>query len=106
VRDEAHRFAITFHRELRRRARLRSVLDDVPGIGTERRRRLLRHFGSVRRLAQATLDEITAVPGIGPDLAATIFERLRSEKPELAAGTGRLTLKPVATSESGEAHRT
>src|SRR5262249_53184885 len=50
VRDEAHRFAVTYHRMLRKKERLRSVLDAIPGVGSERRRRLLRHFGSVRRM--------------------------------------------------------
>ncbi|NJK89895.1 MAG: excinuclease ABC subunit UvrC, partial [Myxococcales bacterium] len=58
IRDEAHRFAITFHQELRRRSRTRSALEDVPGIGPARRRALLRHFGSMRRLREATLDDI------------------------------------------------
>ena len=58
IRDEAHRFAITYNRELRRRARLRSVLDDIEGIGPVRRRALLRHFGSLRRIREATVDEI------------------------------------------------
>ena len=57
IRDEAHRFAITYNRELRRRARLRSVLDDIEGIGPVRRRALLRHFGSLRRIREATADE-------------------------------------------------
>jgi len=98
VRDEAHRFAITFHRELRRREKFRSVLDDVPGIGPTRRRRLLKHFGSVRRLTAATAEEIAAVPGFGPDLAAEIFSRLKAVE-EAAAATGkrRLVLKPLAT---------
>ncbi len=54
IRDEAHRFAITYNRELRRRARLRSVLDDIEGIGPVRRRALLRHFGSLKRIREAT----------------------------------------------------
>jgi excinuclease ABC subunit C len=95
VRDEAHRFAITFHRELRNRERLRSTLDDVPGIGPERRRRLLRHFGSARRLADATPEEIATVPGINATLAAAVAERLR-EKP---SGRRRLVLKDVVEVE-------
>jgi excinuclease ABC subunit C len=98
VRDEAHRFAITFHRELRRRERLRSVLDDVPGIGPTRRRRLLQHFGSLRRLTAATTEEIAVVPGIGPELAGVIFEKLKVvEEAALATGKKRLVLKPIAS---------
>src|SRR5262249_39985932 len=60
VRDEAHRFAITYNRELRRRARMRSMLDDIEGIGPVRRRAILRHFGSLRRIREATVDQIAA----------------------------------------------
>jgi excinuclease ABC subunit C len=95
VRDEAHRFAITFHRELRNRERLRSTLDDVPGIGPERRRRLLRHFGSARRLAEATPEEIATVPGINATLAAAVAERLREKPPRRR----RLVLKDVVGAE-------
>ncbi len=96
VRDEAHRFAITFHRALRGRERLRSVLDDVPGVGPSRRRRLLQHFGSLRRLIAATAEELTAVPGIGADLSAVIVERLKAvEEPTMTTGKKRLVLKPI-----------
>jgi excinuclease ABC subunit C len=76
ARDEAHRFANTYHRHLRDRARLRSPLDDVPGIGPRRRRELLRHFGSLRRLREATLEELATVPGISSEIAARIKETL------------------------------
>ena len=72
VRDEAHRFAITYHRQKRGKAATASVLDDVPGLGPARRAALLKHFGSVRKLRTASIEEIAAVPGIGPKLAATI----------------------------------
>jgi len=78
VRDEAHRFAITYHRALRRRERLRSALDAIPGIGSERRKRLLRHFGSVRRLRQATPAQIAEVTGISSVLAEIIHRHLRA----------------------------
>jgi excinuclease ABC subunit C len=76
VRDEAHRFAVTYHRMLRRKERLRSVLDAIAGVGPERRRRLLRHFGSVRRMQGATLAELAQVPGISGALAAAIRQAL------------------------------
>ena len=76
IRDEAHRFAITYNRELRRRARLRSVLDDIEGIGPVRRRAMLRHFGSLKRIREATVDEIAAVKGLNRDLAAEIRRHL------------------------------
>jgi excinuclease ABC subunit C len=76
VRDEAHRFAITYNRELRRRARMRSVLDDIEGIGPVRRRALLRHFGSLRRIRQASPEEIAAVKGLNRELADEIRRHL------------------------------
>jgi len=78
VRDEAHRFAITYHRAKRGKAATASALDDVPGLGPARRKTLLKHFGSVRKLSSATVAEIAAVPGIGPKLAATISAALGS----------------------------
>jgi excinuclease ABC subunit C len=72
IRDEAHRFAITYNRELRRRARMRSVLDDIEGVGPVRRRALLRHFGSLKRIRDASLEELSAVKGINRDLGAVI----------------------------------
>jgi len=76
VRDEAHRFAITYHRSLRAKERLRSVLDDIPGIGATRRRRLLRHFGSLRRVREASAAELAEVSGISTTLAEQIREHL------------------------------
>jgi excinuclease ABC subunit C len=76
IRDEAHRFAITYNRELRRRARLRSVLDDIEGVGPVRRRAMLRHFGSLKRIREATTDEIAAVKGLNRELAAEIRRHL------------------------------
>lgn len=72
VRDEAHRFAVTFHRTRRTRTALRSALDDIPGIGPRRRRELLRRFGSVEGIRRASVDEIAAVPGISRALAERI----------------------------------
>jgi excinuclease ABC subunit C len=64
IRDEAHRFAITYHRQVRSRTGLRSALDEVQGIGPKRKRELLRRFGSVRGIRAATLEELAAVPGM------------------------------------------
>ncbi len=72
IRDEAHRFAITYHRDLRRKASVRSKFDDMPGIGPRRRGALLRVFGSMKRVKEAPLEQIAAVPGIGKSLAAKI----------------------------------
>jgi excinuclease ABC subunit C len=74
IRDEAHRFAITYHRDVRGKRALRSELDDIAGIGPGRKKALLKQFGSVRRIREASVDEVAAVPGISRDLA----ERLKS----------------------------
>jgi excinuclease ABC subunit C len=76
VRDEAHRFAITYHRKLRGRSMTRSVLDGIPGVGETRRRQLVRHFGSARKAAQASLEELEQVPGLGPQLAKVVYDHL------------------------------
>jgi excinuclease ABC subunit C len=74
VRDEAHRFAITHHRSRRSKSMVESLLDDVPGLGEVRRRTLLKHFGSLKKLRAASVDDIALVPGIGPRTAAAIKE--------------------------------
>ena len=79
LRDEAHRFAITYHRSKRRRSALESALDDVPGLGDVRRRALLRHFGSVKRLRSATVEQIAQVRGIGPTLAEAVAAALAAD---------------------------
>jgi excinuclease ABC subunit C len=72
VRDEAHRFAITHHRSRRSKSMVESVLDDVPGLGEVRRKTLLKHFGSLKKLREASADDIAVVPGIGPRTAGAI----------------------------------
>ncbi len=72
LRDEAHRFAITYHRDLRARRAVRSAFDDLPGVGPKRKRELLKVFGSIKRVRDAPVEQIAAVPGIGPALAARI----------------------------------
>lgn len=76
LRDEAHRFALHFHRTLRRKRIRESVLDEIEGIGEKRKALLLQHFGSVARLRKASEHEIAAVPGIGPEMARRILEKL------------------------------
>jgi excinuclease ABC subunit C len=80
VRDEAHRFAIAYHRARRGKAATTSALDDVPGLGPARRKALLKQFGSVRKLGAASIEEIAAVPGIGTRLAATVSAALGANK--------------------------
>lgn len=76
LRDEAHRFAITYNRDLRRRARMRSVLDDIQGVGPRRRQALLRHFGSLRRIREASAEQLAQVKGINLELAGKIRDEL------------------------------
>ena len=76
IRDEAHRFAITFHRSKRGKAMVASALDEVPGLGEVKRAALIKHFGSVAQIRQASAEELTAVPGIGPALAQKILAAL------------------------------
>ncbi|MFI7427001.1 excinuclease ABC subunit UvrC [Micromonospora sp. NPDC049836] len=76
VRDEAHRFAITFHRQRRSKRMTESALDNIPGLGEVRRKALLRHFGSLKRLSAATVEEITEVPGVGRRTAEAILAAL------------------------------
>jgi excinuclease ABC subunit C len=78
LRDEAHRFAITYHRDLRSKRQTRSAFDDLPGVGPKRRRALLRVFGSAKRVREAPVEQIAAVPGIGAALAARIKQTLEA----------------------------
>jgi len=73
ARDEAHRFAITFHRSTRKKGTLRSALDEIPGIGDTRRKALLRHFGSAKAIAEATLEQLTAAPTMNAAAAGKVF---------------------------------
>jgi excinuclease ABC subunit C len=82
VRDEAHRFAITYHRSKRSKRMTASVLDAIPGLGEHRRKALVTHFGSVARLKEAGVDDLTAVPGIGAATAQAVVDALRSDSPE------------------------
>jgi excinuclease ABC subunit C len=76
LRDEAHRFAITYHRQRRSKTSVRSAIDQIPGIGLKRRRMLLKTFGSVEGVRQAAIDDIVAIPGMTLMLARTIKEQL------------------------------
>ncbi|MCQ1953454.1 excinuclease ABC subunit UvrC [Arthrobacter sp. zg-Y238] len=94
VRDEAHRFAITFHRQKRGKSMTASLLDDVPGLGPSKRQALLKHFGSVKKLRAATEEELLAVPGIGPAMAANLRSRLADKEtagvPAVNMATGEI----------------
>ncbi len=79
VRDEAHRFANTYHRQKRTKSALRSRLDDIPGIGPKRRKELLRHFGSVSAIKSASVDELAAVSGMTGKAATAVHEFFRND---------------------------
>ncbi|PJM77240.1 excinuclease ABC subunit UvrC [Bifidobacterium felsineum] len=76
VRDESHRFAITYHRQQRRKGALRSALDEIPGIGESYQKRLLNHFGSVKAMREATVDDFMKVNGIGKAKAEALYQAL------------------------------
>jgi excinuclease ABC subunit C len=82
LRDEAHRFAVTYHRERRQKRALASPLDEVAGVGPTRKKALLKRFGSLARLSRATPEEIAQTPGVGPELARAIHDRLHAPAPE------------------------
>ena len=82
LRDEAHRFAITFHRQRRSKAMTTSQLDGIPGLGASRQKALLRHFGSVKRLRAADETDIMAVPGFGRALASAVVSHLAEGAPQ------------------------
>jgi excinuclease ABC subunit C len=87
IRDEAHRFAITFHRSKRSRLMLESLLDEIPHLGEVRRQALLDHFGSVAALKKATNNEIAAVPGIGPKSAESIVSAIAASEVQYSIDT-------------------
>lgn len=73
IRDESHRFGVQFHRKLRSKASMASILDTIPGVGSNRKEKMLKHLGSVKRIGEASVDELAEVPGIGKTLADTIY---------------------------------
>lgn len=82
IRDEAHRFAITYHRKLRGKRNLESVLDHIPGIGAKRRQSLWSHFGSLDRIKAATVEELAQVPGMNQSAAESVYQFFRMELAE------------------------
>ena len=94
VRDEAHRFAITHHRNRRSKSMVESVLDDVPGLGEIRRKALLKRFGSLRKLRGASVDEIAAVPGFGLRTSEAVVGALARQQ--------RIPTKPAVNTATGE----
>ncbi len=78
IRDEAHRFAITYHKKLRGKQSLASVLEEIPGVGEKRRQALLRHFGSLKAMQQASIEEIRKVAGLPSHAAAAVHDFLQA----------------------------
>jgi excinuclease ABC subunit C len=78
IRDEAHRFAIAYHRVKRERRAFASPLDEIRGVGPARKKALLKRFGSLARLRAAEAEQIAETPGIGPELAREVYERLHA----------------------------
>jgi excinuclease ABC subunit C len=104
VRDESHRFAISYQRELRKKSQFRSILDELPGIGPTRRRALLRHLGSLEKVRAATLAELEAVPKLGRRAAAIVHRFFHPEVPaEVTAPVKADTLAadPIPESDPG-----
>lgn len=95
VRDESHRFAITFHRELRDKAMTVSVLDDVEGVGPTRKRAIMRHFGSMKRLRAASVGDIAAVKGVPRDVAQAVHDTLQTWNPSSSAPRGAEDRSPL-----------
>jgi excinuclease ABC subunit C len=87
LRDEAHRFAITHHRSRRSKSMVESLLDQIPGLGEVRRKALMTHFGSLKKLRQASVEEIAAVPGFGPKMAQSIKDALEATPQREAINT-------------------
>jgi excinuclease ABC subunit C len=98
IRDEAHRFAITHHRSRRSKSMVESLLDEVPGLGEVRRRTLLKHFGSLKKLREAEIADIAQVPGIGPTTAAAIKDAVAAAK----AARQTVSVTPSFDAATGE----
>ena len=79
IRDEAHRFAITGHKERRDKRRKTSTLEDIPGVGPKRRRELLRYFGGLQEVMNANVDDLAKVPGISKKMAEEVYSALHTE---------------------------
>jgi excinuclease ABC subunit C len=101
IRDEAHRFAITYHRSKRSKRMTASALDSVRGLGESRRAALVKHFGSVAQLKQATLAEITAVPGIGVATARAVLDALGAAPDSMGTDTANGAMGHDRTRASG-----
>src|SRR5689334_1160546 len=105
VRDEAHRFAITYHRQKRSTSMLVSLLDDVPGLGDSRRKALMKKFGSLKRLRAATVEELMGVPGIGRRTAEAVQAAIAEPADPRGAATDAAPAEELTTGPQGAAER-
>ena len=101
VRDEAHRFAIAYHRQKRSATMTASALDEIPGLGASRRAALLKHFGSLRKLRSASVDQITAVPGVGRRTAEAVLAALGSAPAASSAVASSAVASSAGASSAG-----
>lgn len=99
VRDEAHRFAITFHRELRNKAMTISILDEIEGVGPKRKKALLKHFGSFKKVKSATLEQIEDVPGVSNEVAKAVYNTLQAWQSEKGEQHGEKTSREAKESQ-------
>ena len=102
VRDEAHRFAIAYHRQKRSKTMTASALDGIAGLGETRRKALLRHFGSLKRLKAASVEEVLEVPGVGRRTAEAVLAALGTSEAlgtPVAAGQGTVPAFDPVTGE-------
>ena len=81
IQDEAHRFAITYHRSLRSNAQVHSILDDIPGVGEARRKALMRHFASIEEIRAASVEEIEKIPSMNAKAAQSVYDFFHTIKP-------------------------
>ena len=102
IRDEAHRFAVTFHKKLRRRRTLRSALEDVPGVGQKRKRELLKFFGSLKKVRAATVEELLRAPGMSRTAAVAVVRYFQGESLPSTVDSPQLEQTDVAEDAAAE----
>ena len=102
LRDEAHRFAVSFHRQQRKRLTLRSALSTIPGIGEGRQRLLLRHFGSLKKIRESSLEDLAAVPGMTRKAAEAVYAHWKKQPLPIESAAGSPAASAAAPAEAEE----
>ena len=102
LRDEAHRFAVSFHRQQRKRLTLRSALSTIPGIGEGRQRLLLRHFGSLKKIRESSLEDLAAVPGMTRKAAEAVYAHWKKQPLPIESAAGSPAANAAAPAEAEE----